>query len=149
MQPTCWDGGRDSTGDHLKALLSYDTDSGQWLPQCSESMTPSRKLFIHTLPPVSLSWAMCREALRARGVPRPWGKVGPSWEWVWGLLSSAGGRKPQTSLYICPQGPRTGPATLVPRAIYLRNRSVSKAVVTGSQLTEPWARALQRQQSLS
>ena len=90
MRPTRWDGGRASPGDHLKALLSYDTDSGQRLPQCPESMTLSRKLFMHTLPPTSLSWAICREALRARGVPHPWGKVGPSREWVWGLLSSAG-----------------------------------------------------------
>lgn len=32
VRPTRWDGGRDSTGDHLKALLSCDTDSGQRLP---------------------------------------------------------------------------------------------------------------------
>lgn len=101
-------------------------------------MTPPRKLFIHTLPPMSLSWATCREALRARGVPRPWGKVGPSWEWVWGLLSSAGSRKPQTPLYFRPQGPRTGPATLVPKAIYLR----TQFCVQGSGDRKPADRAL-------
>lgn len=78
-----------------------------------------------------------------RGSEGPWGPAsmgqgGPFLGVGLGPPLLCGGRKPQTSLYIRPQGPRTGPATLVPKAIYLR----TQFCVQGSGDRKPADRAL-------